>query len=149
MTETQRDEMLISISNAVQRHDEMLTDMSATLKKHDEILVDLVKEVHNIKEEQVSQREDMTKMGKTLTAELVSQREDMTKMGKTLGAELVRQRKNMAKMEHDLGEKIDALFDVKEICYDKFAENDENIKSIRDNLDLHDIRLLALESKAN
>ncbi len=117
MTETQRDEMLISISNAV--------------KKHDEMLVDLLKEVHNIKEEQVSQREDMTKMGKTLALELV------------------RQRKNMAKMEYNLGDKIDALFDVKEIYEEKFIENDENIKSIRNNLDLHDIRLVALESKAN
>lgn len=60
-------------------------------------------------------------------------------------AELIRQRKNIARLEFVLTDKINALFDAREVSLDKFEEHQKNFESINKVLDSHEARIFSLE----
>ena len=119
MTEEQRDELLLSLADNMKKDEE-----------RDKLLASLV---DNMKKDEERDK---------LLASLVN---DV----KELKVESVRQRENLARLEFTLLDKIEALFDVREINSDKFKEHDNELKSINRILGNHNRRLLNLESKAN
>ena len=119
MTQEQRDELLLSLVDNMKKN-----------KERDELLISLANDVKELKEN--------NKL-------LFSLANDV----KELKKESIRQRQNLADLEYRLLDKIEALFDVREINSDKFDEHDQELKSINRILGNHNRRLLTLESKAN
>ena len=117
MTEEQRDNLLIVISNMIKKQATALGKISATLNEHTEML-------------------------KEHTATL----NEHTIMLKEHTQELIKQRQNMVKLEHELTDKIMALFDLGEVNNDKFEEEDLRIKGMQNTLDWHNRRILKLET---
>lgn len=97
-----------------------------TQEQRDNMLIDLSKSVE--------------KMDNRLTTKLEEQ-------GKSMTTELERQRKNMAAMEYNLSEKIDALFDARQISLENDQKQDKKFKSIEHILEGHSLRISILESK--
>lgn len=111
-----------------------------TQEQRDKMLIDLSKAVVEI-------RNGMQEMDSKLTAKLEEQGKAMQEMDNRLTAELERQRKNMAAMEYNLSEKIDALFDAREISLENDQKQDKKFKSIENILEGHSLRISILESK--
>ena len=136
MTEEQRDELLLSLADNMKKdeeRDKLLASLVDNMKKDEERDKLLASLVDNMKKDEERDK---------LLASLVN---DV----KELKVESVRQRENLARLEFTLLDKIEALFDVKEINSDKFKEHDNELKSINRILGNHNRRLLNLESKAN
>lgn len=141
MTEEQRDNLLIEMSNNVK-------NINCVLDVHSKIL-----SAHSV--ELANLRQDMGKMKNTLnehSSELANLREDMNQMKNEFtkrfdehSKELVRLRENTARMEHDLTEKIMALFDLGEVFKDNFEETNLRVTEIRNTLNWHDRRIMKLE----
>ena len=64
-----------------------------------------------------------------------------------LTKEIEQQRMNMAKMEYELGDKIDALFDARQISIENDEIQEQKFKSIENTLEKHQLRISILESK--
>ena len=64
-----------------------------------------------------------------------------------LTKELEQQRMNMAKLEYDLNDKIEALFDARQISLEKNEIQNKRFKSIENTLEKHQLRIAILESK--
>ena len=73
--------------------------------------------------------------------------EKINEVDAKLTQELERQRMNMTKMEVELIDKIDALFDARQISLEKAETFENGFKSIEDILDNHNMRISVLESK--
>ncbi len=133
-----------------------------TPEEHD-LLVNLAKDVSGLKQDMkkidnrltveiAGLKQDMKKIDNRLTVEIAGLKQDMKKMDNKLTvvtSELERQRKNMAVMEFNLSEKIDALFDEREINAGNFKTNRKKFKSIDTILEQHAYRISTLESKIN
>ena len=111
-----------------------------TQEERDKMLENLSKSVEDIKI-------GMKEMDNRLTAKIEEQGKAMKEMDTRLSAELERQRKNMAAMEYNLSEKIDALFDAREMSLEKAVKHDKKFKSIENILERHGLRISILESK--
>ena len=120
MTEEQRDNLLIEMSNNVK-------NINCVLDVHSKIL-----SAHSV--ELANLREDMNQM-----------KNEFTKRFDEHSKELVRLRENTARMEHDLTEKIMALFDLGEVFKDNFEETNLRVTEIRNTLNWHDRRIMKLE----
>ncbi len=131
MTEEQRDNLLIVISNMIKEQATALGKISATLNEHTEML-----------KEHTATLNEHTIMLKEHTATL----NEHTIMLKEHTQELIKQRQNMVKLEHELTDKIMALFDLGEVNNDKFEEEDLRIKGMQNTLDWHNRRILKLET---
>ena len=131
MTEEQRDNLLIVISNMIKEQATALGKISATLNEHTEML-----------KEHTATLNEHTIMLKEHTATL----NEHTIMLKEHTQELIKQRQNMVKLEHELTDKITALFDLGEVNNDKFEEEDLRIKGMQNTLDWHNRRILKLET---
>lgn len=92
-------------------------------------------------------QEQRDKMLIDLSKVVAEIRNGMQEMDSRLTAELERQRKNMAAMEYNLSEKIDALFDAREISLENDQKQDKKFKSIENILEGHSLRISILESK--
>ena len=136
MTEEQRDGILISLSEQVS----LMTNKIDTVEENLTEKISAVEDRLTIKINDVDKKIDAVEDKLTKKINVVE---------KTLTDELIRQRKNLAKTENNLSEKIEALFDVREINSDKFQEHDEKLESIMQALDRHHSRIFKLESKAN
>lgn len=124
MTEEQRDNLLLSMSNKIDKLESSQKEMETRLLE----------------------RIDSN------TAELAQQRESMSKIEARLSentTELVRQRKNIANLEFTLMDKISALFDAREVSSDKFKDHKKKFESIEKVLDNHNARILRLENSGN
>ena len=131
MTEEQRDNLLIVISNMIKEQATALGKISATLNEHTEML-----------KEHTATLNEHTIMLKEHTATLNEHK--IMFMEHT--QELIKQRQNMVKLEHELTDKIMALFDLGEVNNDKFEEEDLRIKGMQNTLDWHNRRILKLET---
>ena len=136
MTQEQRDALLLSLADDVKKN-----------KERDNLLTSLADDVKKIKERDklLTSLADDVKVLKENNKLLFSLADDV----KELKVESVRQRENLARLEFTLLDKIEALFDVREINSDKFKEHDNELKSINRILGNHNRRILNLESKAN
>ena len=130
MTQEQRDKMLENLSESVE-------DIKLSIQEMDNRLTAKLEEQGKV----------MQEIDNRLTAKLEEQGKVMQKMNIRLTAELERQRKNMAGMEYNLSEKIDALFDAREMSLEKAEKQDKKFKSIENILEGHSLRISILESK--
>ena len=130
MTQEQRDKMLENLSKSVE-------DIKIGMKEMDSRLTVKIEE----------QGKAMKEMDSRLTAKIEEQGKAMKEMDNRLSAELERQRKNMAAMEFNLSEKIDALFDAREMSLEKAEKHDKKFRSIENILERHGLRISILESK--
>ena len=145
MTEEQRDNILIVISNMIKEQATALGKISATLNEHTEMLKEHTTTLneHTIMlKEHTATLNEHTEMLKEHTATL----NEHTIMLKEHTQELIKQRQNMVKLEHELTDKIMALFDLGEVNNDKFEEEDLRIKGMQNTLDWHNRRILKLET---
>ena len=145
MTEEQRDNLLIVISNMIKKQATALGKISATLNEHTEMLKEHTATLneHTIMlKEHTATLNEHTEMLKEHTATL----NEHTIMLKEHTQELIKQRQNMVKLEHELTDKIMALFDLGEVNNDKFEEEDLRIKGMQNTLDWHNRRILKLET---
>ena len=136
MTQEERDKMLENLSKSVEDIKMTQEGMQQEIKR----LQKIEKSVEDIKI-------GMKEMDNRLTAKIEEQGKAMKEMDNRLSAELERQRKNMAAMEYNLSEKIDALFDAREMSLEKAGKHDQKIKSIENILERHGLRISILESK--
>ena len=60
-----------------------------------------------------------------------------------------KQRKDLALLEHTLSDKIDALFDAREVSLDEDENLNKKIKSMENILEIHNFKIAELESKIN
>ena len=132
MTQEQRDILLEKLSETV-------NEINEWKNKTDKTLTELTGKVNEIND--WKKRTD-----KTLT-ELTETVDDIRLEVSDISEELVRQRRNMARMEYNLSEKIDALFDAREIGLEKFEEYHNKFRSIDDTFEKHHLRISKLESK--
>ena len=120
MTEEQRDNLLLSMSNKIDKLEASQKEIKTRLSENTAELA--------------QQKENMSKM-ETRLAENT--------------AELVRQRENIAHLEFTLMDKISALFDAREVSSDKFKDHKKKFESIEKVLDNHNARILRLENSRN
>ena len=92
-------------------------------------------------------QEQRDKMLENLSKSVEDIKIGMKEMDNRLSAELERQRKNMAAMEYNLSEKIDALFDAREMSLEKAEKHNKKFRSIENILERHSLRISILESK--
>ena len=124
-----------------------------TQEERDKMLENLSKSVEDIKVTQEEMQQEikmLQKLEKSVEDIKVNQDEmktAMKEMDNRLSAELERQRKNMAAMEYNLSEKIDALFDAREMSLEKAEKHDKKFRSIENILERHGLRISILESK--
>ena len=118
-----------------------------TQEERDKMLENLSKSVEDIKVTQYEMKTAMKEMDSRLSAKIEEQGKAMKEMDNRLSAELERQRKNMAAMEYNLSEKIDALFDAREMSLEKSEKHDKKFRSIENILERHGLRISILESK--
>ena len=130
MTQEERDNLLVGLVQSV-------NDIKQDVKEMD---TRLTKEIGEI-------RQEMEEMDSRLTKEIGEIRQQMEEMDSRLTKELERQRMNMARMENELTDKIDALFDARQISLEKAETFENGFKSIEDILDNHNMRISVLESK--
>ena len=145
MTEEQRDNLLIVISNMIKEQATALEKILAILNEHTEMLKEHTATLneHTIMlKEHTAALNEHTEMLKEHTATL----NEHTIMLKEHTQELIKQRQNMVKLEHELTDKIMALFDLGEVNNDKFEEEDLRIKGMQNTLDWHNRRILKLET---
>ena len=108
-------------------------------QEQNKMLEDLTKTVSEIKTAQDKRDKMFEDLSKTV-GEIKETQDDMK-------LELERQRKNMAAMEFNLSEKIDALFDAREMSLEKAEKHDKKFKSMENILERHGLRISILESK--
>ena len=120
MTNEQRDDLLLSMATKIDKIDDKVNNL-------EEKIVKLSYEV------------------KKNTAQI----EKHTVQIEQNTAELARQRENIAHLEFTLTNKINALFDAREISLDKFKEFKKKFESINKILDNHNARIFKLETSKN
>lgn len=130
MTEEQRDNLLINMSeniktinNVLEVHSKEFEKIYTILGEHSKILNEHTK--------------ILNEHSKTL--------KEHSKLLQEHSNKFVELRQNMVRMEYELTDKITALFDLGEVNKDKFEETDLRIKEIENTLDWHDRRLMKLE----
>jgi len=117
-----------------------------TQEQRDKMLENVSKAVDDIKITQDGMQQEIKRLQK-LEKSVEDIKIGMKEMDNRLTAELERQRKNMAAMEYNLSEKIDALFDAREMSLEKAVKHDKKFKSIENILERHGLRISILESK--
>lgn len=124
MTEEQKDNILLSIVTKIDKLDDKIGKLDDKVNKLDDKVNKLDNKV-NVLEENVTK----------LNVEVKKNTE-----------ELIKQREKMAYLEYKLTDKIDALFDAREVSSDKFKEHQKEFESINRILDNHNARILKLET---
>lgn len=124
MTEEQRDNLLLSMSNKIDKLEASQKEIKTRLSENTAELA--------------QQKENMSKMETRLVEKIDSNT-----------VELVRQRENIAHLEFTLMDKISALFDAREVSSDKFKDHKKKFESIEKVLDNHNARILRLENSRN
>ena len=123
MTEEQRDNLLINMSENIKTINNVLEVYSKEFKK-----------IYTILNEHSKILNEHTKILKNHSKQLQEHSNKFVEL-----------RQNMVRMEYELTDKITALFDLGEVNKDKFEETDLRIKGIENTLDWHDRRLMKLE----
>ena len=127
MTDEQRDNLLLSISTKIDNIDGKVNKLDDKVNNLEGVVVKLSEEV------------------KKNTAQI----EKNTAQIEKNTTELARQRENIAQLEFTLNDKINALFDAREVNLDKFENHEKNFESINRILDYHSTRLFKLETSRN
>lgn len=131
MTDEQRDQILITIVSKIDSLDDKVNKLDDKVNKLDDKVNKLDDKVNKL-DDNVNELE---KNVKQLGIEV-----------KRNAEELVRQREKMAQLEYTLTDKINALFDAREISSDKFKDHQKEFESINRILDNHNARILKLEN---
>lgn len=134
MTDEQRDNLLLSISTKIDNIDGKVNKLDDKVNNLEGVVVKLSEEV----KKNTAQIEKNTAQIEKNTAQI----EKNT-------TELARQRENIAQLEFTLNDKINALFDAREVNLDKFENHEKNFESINRILDYHSARLFKLETSRN
>ena len=150
MTEQQRDDLFLAMFQSMNKKDELMTEMYHEMTEMRKEMKSEMKEIRTEMKEMRTEMKDMRTEMAEMKHEIKANTEAINELREQTKAntEAIKEnRRGLAKLEVTLSDKIDILFDVREINSEKFKKQDEEISSIKRTLKNHYSEIMHLKSK--